>query len=172
MNSNRTIQTTEELAEAADGLFAWGMPARLVKEYALEGLGGLVADVNWVPTLSFIAGAIEDLDLNCDELVALGREVFAEAYPFPDDAEVPFPFHALAATHRRLWEVCVGGGGIAPEIGEPEMRNARLEMFLLAVGISAHVMQHQSAVLGRFQSPGEYIRNIANTYIVDISITS
>ena len=130
------------------------------------------ADVNWVPTLSFIAGAIEDLDLNCDELVALGREVFAEAYPFPDDAEVPFPFHALAATHRRLWEVCVGGGGIAPEIGEPEMRNARLEMFLLAVGISAHVMQHQSAVLGRFQSPGEYIRNIANTYIVDISITS
>ena len=172
MNSNRTIETTEELAAAADALFAWGMPARLVKEYALEDLGGLVTDVSWVPTLSFIAGAIEDLKLDDDALVALGREVFEQAYPFPDEAEEPFPFEALEDIHRRLWAACVGQGGLAQEIGEPEMYKARQELFLLAVGISAHVVQHQSAVLGRLQSPGEYIRNIANAYVVDISIAS
>jgi len=61
-------------------LFCLGMPARLVEEYALEDFGGLVTDVNWVPALSFVAAAIEDLNLNCDGFVALGRRVFEEAY--------------------------------------------------------------------------------------------
>jgi hypothetical protein len=172
MNSNRTIETSEELAEAADALFAWGMPARLVEEYALVGFGGLVTDVNWVPTLSFVAAAITDLNLDCDALVSLGREVFAEAYPFPEDAEEVFPFDELDDIHRRIWAVCVGDGSLPEEINSPEMSKARLQLFLLVVAISAHVGQSQSSLLRQFVGPGDYIRNMANSYEVEINVAS
>src|ERR1035438_8966370 len=170
MNSNRTIETTEELAEAADALFAWGMPARLVEEYALEDFGGLVTDVNWVPALSFIAAAIEDLNLSCDGLVALGRKVFEEAYPVPADAEAPFPVERLDYIHRRIWTVCTGDGSLSQEMSSPEMSKARHQLFLLVVAVSAHVGQSQSLLLGRFHSAGDYIGAIANSYGVEINV--
>jgi len=168
---NRTIDNTEELASAADALFAWGMPGRLVEEHALVGLGGRVADVNWVPTLGFIVAAIADLELDCDRLVALGREAWATAYPFPDDAEVAFPTSALVEILASLWGMCAEGGAFSPIIAAPEGVNTRQLLFLISVALSARVSQQQSLAAGRYLAPGEYIRSLAGAYSVEIGFS-
>jgi len=62
-------------------LFLLGYARKTCRGIRARGFRRLVTDVNWVPALSFVAAAIEDLNLNCDGFVALGRRVFEEAYP-------------------------------------------------------------------------------------------